>query len=225
MQNIAVAQSTYESMPIFPLPDFVVYPNTVTRLRVFESRYRLLTADVLAGNRLMVLVGLKPGYQDDYYGSPPIFQVGSLCKVVNEERLDDGCYNLSLHCLARVEIERVHRLKPYRVATVNQLPDIIEPAEDLEETISRLTSCIRGLVMQLGDADGLLLNELHTKRKPDILTNRLATYLAREPGDRQRLLEEPSVKARAERLTDIVGDMMLRSVQMGLSGETELLVN
>ena len=225
MQNIAVVESTYESMPLFPLPDFVVYPNTTTRLRVFESRYRMLTADVLAGDRLMVLVGLKPGYQEDYYGSPPIFEVGSLCKVLSEQRLEDGCYNLHLHCLARVKIEMVHKLKPYRVARVNQVPDLVEDPDALADTMQRLTACIRGLVMQLGDADGILLNQLHTTRKPDILTNRLATYLAREPSDRQRLLEEASVRARAERLTAIVGDLMLTSVKLGLSGDDELLVN
>ncbi len=215
MQRVAIVEDHYDNVPIFPLPNFVLFPNTMTRLHVFEPRYSMLTADALAGDRLVVLVGLKPGWEEDYYGSPPVHQVGSLCKIVNEERLDDGRYNLFVHCVARARIHTIHQFEPYRTAAIDVLPDV--PSEDgaaVEDAMSRLVGCVRGLILQLGEHGVVLSSVLTSTRKPDILTNRLAAAIANDPHDKQSLLEQTSVRERAERLTDLSGDLLLRSTEL-----------
>ena len=219
MQHVAIVESQYESVPLFPLPNFALFPNTMTRLHVFEPRYRMLTADALSQDRLVVLVGLKPGWEEDYYGSPPVFAVGSLCKIVNEERLEDGRYNLFMHCVARVRVRTIHRLTPYRTAEVEVIPDHAEEdVEVVEEAIARLVSCVRGLILELGEQGVLLSSVLTSTRKPDILTNRLAAALATDPQHKQALLETTSVRARAERLTDLSGELLLRSSELDHMG-------
>ena len=213
MMDVAVVEKSYDALPVFPLPNFVMFPQTTTRLHIFEPRYRLMASDALATHRLIVLVGLKPGWEADYYGSPPVHEVASLCKIVNEERLDDGRYNLFVHCLARVRIHTVHRLMPYRTAAVTVLPDLTTDASRLTEAADRLVGVVRGLMVKLGDQAPLLGQVLHATHKPAILTNRLAAVLASEPAERQKLLEVLDPADRAERLTELAGELLLRVEQ------------
>jgi ATP-dependent Lon protease len=217
--DVAVVEKSYDALPVFPLPNFVMFPQTTTRLHIFEPRYRLMASDALATQRLVVLVGLKPGWEADYYGSPPVHEVASLCKIVNEERLDDGRYNLFVHCLARVRITTVHRLMPYRTAAVTVLPDVTSDPERLHELADRLVGVVRGLMVKLGEQGGLLGQVLTATRKPAILTNRLAAVLATEPADRQQLLEVVDPVERAERLTELAGELLLRVDQPELDLE------
>ena len=217
MQSVAIVEASYESLPIFPLPNFTMFPHTMTRLHVFEPRYRMMVAEALATDRLLVLVGLRTGWEKDYYGSPPVHEVGSLCKIVNHERLEDGRYTLFIHCVARVRLMTIHQLTPFRTAAVDVLDDEVVAGPELDETISRLIGCVRGLILHLG-ARGVELGKVITStQKPEILTNRLATSLAADPADRQSLLETVDVRERAERLCDHAGDLLLRSA--GLDGE------
>lgn len=62
-------------LPLFPLPETVFFPHTLLPLHVFEPRYRAMVADCLAGEKRMVVVRLLPGWEQDYYGRPPIHTV------------------------------------------------------------------------------------------------------------------------------------------------------
>lgn len=226
MQSIAIVDERYESLPVFPLPTFVIFPQTTQRLHIFEPRYRMLVSDALATNRLLVLVGLKPGWEESYYGSPPAHEVGSLCRIVNEERLADGRYNLYVHCLARVRVRTIHQLQPYRTGEVEVIDEAADDPVELEAAIERLSSTVRGLMMQRGDHASLLAQALSSSKKAGILTHRVATVLAFDPTMRQALLETPSAKDRAERLVDIASDLLLRTTELesvGHEGEVGLL--
>ncbi len=211
MHRVPLVDREYESLPVFPLPNFAMFPHLVTRLHVFEPRYRMMVAESLSTHRLLVLVGLKDGWEDDYYGSPPVHEIGSLCKIINDERLPDGRYNLQLHCLARVHIHTIHQLKPFRTAQVETLDDEFGHDGPRAEAVARLVSCVRGLILHLGEHGAVLANVLNKTRKHDILTNRLAHVLATDPLTRQSLLEVTDVTDRAERLTDLAGDLLLRA--------------
>lgn len=210
MHEVPIVETNYDTLPVFPLPNFVIFPNTMTRLHIFEPRYRLMASEAVASQRLLVLTGLKQGWESDYYGSPPVHEYGSLCKIINEERLEDGRYNLFVHCVARVQITTVHRLMPYRTASVLVCPDqVVDPAR-LDEAMGRLVACVRGLILKLGENGALLGSVLAATRKPAILINRMAAALATDPAERQRLLEMTDPVERAERLADLSGDLLLR---------------
>ena len=55
-----------EALPIFPLPNCVLLPGGLLPLHVFEPRYRELTRDCLAGDQLMAVARLRPGYESTY---------------------------------------------------------------------------------------------------------------------------------------------------------------
>src|SRR5215467_7574945 len=104
---------------LFPLPNLVLFPHVMQPLHIFEPRYRQMTADALAGDRLIALALLRPGWESDYDGKPAIYPVACLGRVVAEQRLDDGRYNILLRGLSRVRlVEELSQGKLYRTARV-----------------------------------------------------------------------------------------------------------
>src|ERR1700733_11034888 len=90
---------------LFPLPNLVFFPQVMQPLHVFEPRYRQMTADALAGDRLIALVLTKPGWEADYAGSPPVHSVACLGKIVADQQMKDGRYNILLRGLSRIQIQ------------------------------------------------------------------------------------------------------------------------
>jgi len=113
------------TIPLFPLSNVVLFPNVFLPLHIFEPRYRAMIGDALDGDRIVGMVMLQPGYEADYEGRPPVFPIGCAGLITRAEPLGDGRYNVILRGLERFRIEREDTDRPYRVAHVSGLPEII----------------------------------------------------------------------------------------------------
>jgi len=60
-------------LPLFPLPNVVLFPGVFLPLHIFEPRYKEMVADALAGDRIIGMALLRPGWEADYEGRPPIY--------------------------------------------------------------------------------------------------------------------------------------------------------
>jgi Lon protease-like protein len=117
--------STGELIRLFPLPNLVLFPGAVLPLHIFEPRYREMTADALADDRRIALVLPRPGWEPDYAGAPAIHAVACVGRIVAEQHLADGRYNILLRGLARMRIvEEVPQGKLYRVARAVLLDEV-----------------------------------------------------------------------------------------------------
>jgi uncharacterized protein len=67
---------------LFPLPNLVLYPHVMQPLHIFEERYREMLEDALAGDRLIAMAVLEPGYEHDYDSRPPIGEYACLGKPI-----------------------------------------------------------------------------------------------------------------------------------------------
>src|SRR6185436_18498955 len=103
-----------ECIPIFPLPNVVFFPKTYLPLHIFEPRYREMLADAEAGGRCIGMVLLKDGWERDYYGTPPIFEIGCMGRLVGVDSLPDGRSNILLQGLSRFVVREQFREKSYR---------------------------------------------------------------------------------------------------------------
>src|SRR5687768_12466332 len=92
------------TIPIFPLPNAVLFPNVFMPLHIFEPRYRAMVADALAGDRIIGMVLLKAGYEVDYNGRPPIYPVGCAGVITHSEPLADGRFNIVLKGMEKFRI-------------------------------------------------------------------------------------------------------------------------
>ena len=81
---------------LFPLPNLVLFPHVLQPLHVFEPRYRELVREALAGDGLIAMGTLLPGWESDYEGRPPVFPMACLGRIVSHHQLDDGSYNILL---------------------------------------------------------------------------------------------------------------------------------
>ena len=64
-------------LPLFPLPNIVFFPHTRLPLHVFEPRYRQLVQDAVEGDERFGIVLLRPGWETDYFGAPPVYEYGT----------------------------------------------------------------------------------------------------------------------------------------------------
>src|SRR3954451_1252177 len=83
-------------VPLFPLPNVVLFPRAVLPLHIFEERYRAMIADALNGQRQIAMALLKPGWERDYYSRPEIEPIVCVGQILTHEQLGDGNYNLLL---------------------------------------------------------------------------------------------------------------------------------
>jgi Lon protease-like protein len=188
---------------LFPLPNLVLYPQVVQGLHVFEPRYRQLTADVLAGDRLLTVVLLKSGWEEDYEGRPAIEAVGCLTRITHHEQRPDGRYDLRVRGIARVRLlEEMPTNKLYRTARAEVIPDVVP--EDLPRLLDlrrELADAVFSRFSPTGPAYRHLRELFDGETPLGALCDMLAYALPVELPLKQQLLEEPHVDARAEILT------------------------
>ena len=91
-------------LPIFPLPNVVLFPNVFLPLHIFEPRYREMVADALKSDRLIGMVLLRPGWQGDYEGRPAVYPIGCSGVITHVDQLADGRYNIVLRGVQRFRI-------------------------------------------------------------------------------------------------------------------------
>ena len=99
------------TIPIFPLPDVMLFPNVSRPLHIFEPRYRAMVADALQGDRIIGMVLLRPGYEADYEGRPPVYPIGCAGVITQSQELPDGRYNIMLRGLVKFRITGEDRVK------------------------------------------------------------------------------------------------------------------
>ena len=92
------------TIPIFPLPNVVLFPNVFLPLHIFEPRYRQMVEDALDGDRIIGMVLLRPGWEGDYEGRPPVYPIGCAGVITHAERLADGRYNIVLRGMEKFRI-------------------------------------------------------------------------------------------------------------------------
>ena len=176
--------------PLFPLPDVVFFPKTLLPLHVYEPRYRALASEALEQGRPICTALLKPGWEADYYGSPEVYPVGCVGRIIQHEKLPDGRYNITLDGQTKVKIESSVRLEPYRLVRVTPVED--DPAwaagENAIEEAAELVRLFRqvhegqGAAIQLGDVFAQNLS-------PESILNTIALHLNAEPEVKEQLLE------------------------------------
>jgi Lon protease-like protein len=126
-------------VPLFPLPNVVLLPRAVLPLHIFEERYKAMTADALAGPRLIAMALLRPGWEKDYYGRPALEPVVCIGRILSSEKLPDGKFNFLLQGHRRARIVReIHPELAYRTAEVVPLQETPTMEIDLMNDRQRL---------------------------------------------------------------------------------------
>jgi Lon protease-like protein len=189
------------TIPIFPLPNAVLFPNACLPLHIFESRYRAMVADALRGDRIVGMVLLQPGFEAEYERRPAVFPIGCAGVITHVESLPDGRYNMILRGIEKFRITGEDHSRPYRLAHIDALPEpVSEPDKALLRSYrERLEGLFAALIERTGSE-----HRFPTTVADEDLVNALAQYVRLDPLERQALLERDGVLARGQALIELL---------------------
>ena len=184
------------------MPETSLFPGVSRPFLIFEPRYREMIADALKGNKIIGMVRLRPGFEKDYEGRPPIFVIGCAGEIEKYEELPDGRYVILLRGLTTFRVlsedgAPARTRKPYRLARVEAVPELLQDEERLG--LSTLRNRIEKLlytVLPLGvDPPDPSLDDAE-------FVNIVAQNLGMPESMRQDLLERNRVVERARALME-----------------------
>ena len=194
-------------IPLFPLPTTVFYPNPSLPLHIFEPRYRSMVADALQGEGEIGMVLLKPGWENDYQGTPEIMTIGCVGKIEQHFQLPEDKYNILLSGLHRFRILHEIEGKLYRQAQVEVLKEI----NDQDLTIGSLPvrqRLIKNMRLYLKNIPGGEKVERSLDMEScDTLggfVDRIAYHFDLPASKMQEFLEEQDVQKRAKSLHSLI---------------------
>jgi ATP-dependent Lon protease len=198
-----------EQLPVLPLKETVVFPDSMTPLAIGQERSIALIDDVVAGERTLALLTVRdaevdtPGW-DDVYGT------GTAAVVHKLIRVPDGTLRILVQGLHRVRLEEPVLDDPYLVGAFGEVPDVLERTQEVEA----LTRNVQGLFARIIGLVPYLPEELQLAAAnvddPSALCNLIASTLRLKTEEKQRLLE----------LTDV--DERLREISRILNRELEV---
>lgn len=188
-------------LPLFPLPNVVFFPHTRLPLHVFEPRYRTMVGDALAADERIGVILLRPGWENDYFGSPPVYEYGTLGMIEQAVSLEEGRYNILLNGTVRFRVVELTTENPYRIARVVAAPEVEAPANEALAERAWLSGLARQYLEFLpGDTK---VPEIASATL-DSLTNALIMSLNIDLELKQELLEEGSVISRSRRVAGLL---------------------
>tara|TARA_B100000315_G_scaffold255973_3_gene300747 strand:+ start:12373 stop:13029 length:657 start_codon:yes stop_codon:yes gene_type:complete len=189
-------------IPLFPLPNVVLFPYTYLPLHVFESRYCEMVHDVLSRGQCVGMALLKEGWEDHYDESPQIFDRGTVGRMVSAKKLSDGRYNIILQGFNRCHYEEQEVSTSYRQAKISLLPE--DNAKTLDPVLlGHLAHAAKEyLISQRADDQYQLIAA--GKISDLVLVNSLSAGLDFSHNERQFLLESKTLAQQAGRLVDLM---------------------
>ena len=181
-------------VPLFPLPNVVLFPRVFLPLHIFEPRYREMVRDALDADRTIGMVLLRDGGAAAGAGNPAVFPTGCAGLITHCEQLPDGRYNIVLRGLYKFRIIEEDRSRSYRRASVETLAEP-DDAAGLREARRRLERLLTGTGSNL---------KLPAGMDGADLVNALSQYLEFDPIEKQALLERNGPIDRCQALGDLL---------------------
>jgi Lon protease-like protein len=185
-------------VPVFPLAGALLFPRSQLPLHIFEPRYRAMTRDALAGDRLIAMVQPK-----DNQEPPGLFEIGCLGRIGSCEELDDGRFNLVLEGLCRVRIAREAAVDTlYRQVDADR-SGFVDDEDAVLGLVQRAE--VEREARRYADALGYMVEWEQVSRLDDeMLVNGIAQIAPLDTGSKQALLEATGLADRADLLVQFM---------------------
>jgi Lon protease-like protein len=176
-----------ERLPIFPLPNVLLFPNMVLPLHIFEERYKRMVNDCLQGDRLLGLFLLRRGWEEEG-ARPTPYEVGGMGRITRAVRYPNGSMDILLSGLARVRILRYVQEKPYLIAEVEMWPDEPDDSEGVEALTRRMVGLFERYVRAKAGDGHELLRGLKLLASPIDLLHFIVTNMPLDVHDKQEIM-------------------------------------
>ena len=194
---------TAELLPILPLRETVVFPDSMTPLAIGQERSIRLVDEAVAGDRAIALVTSRSGEEEAQSGDD-LYDVGTSAVIHKMIRVPDGTLRILVQGQNRIRLDEVEQTEPYLAGRFQELPDV----GGREKEIEALARNVEGLFGRIIALVPYLPEELElaaaNAEGPSALANLIAATLRLKTEEKQELLAEPDVEARLRRLTVVL---------------------
>ncbi|HMT05829.1 MAG TPA: endopeptidase La [Solirubrobacterales bacterium] len=219
-EAIRDSQDLPEAMPVLPLRDTVAYPDTLAPLGVGQERSIKLVDDVLAGNRMLVMVASRDP-EEDTPSPDQLHGVGVVGVVTRMLKVPDGTIRILVQGSQRVKLDDYVTEKPYLVARITEMPDIVEESPELEALTRNVQKTFSDIIEQIPYLPEELQLAVTNIDEPSALSHLIAGALRISTEEKQLLLEEVDVARRLRMLSEILA-RELEVIQLGSQIQSEV---
>jgi ATP-dependent Lon protease len=196
-------------IPLFPLPNLVLFPHIVVPLHIFEERYKLMINGCIEGDEVFGLVLLRAGADDE--NEETIHRVGVTARIVEVERLDEGRMNILCEGERRFRIYRLTHQNPFWKGAVDFIEDDERNAtEALYEQVAELYRSVVNLSAKLSGSQEA---ELVLPDSATDLSYMVSYVLDIDSEEKQKLLEMDSTAERLRMLLAHLTDALRKLEQ------------
>jgi len=190
-------------LPVLPLKETVVFPDSMSPLAIGQERSVKLVEDVVSADRVVALVTVRnpeadpPGWDD-------LYETGTAALVQKMIRVPDGTLRILVQGLRRIRLTGRVEEEPYLVAEVEEVADVVEASRELEaltRNVQNLFGRIIGLAPYLPEELQLAAANVED---PGALSYLVASTIRIKTEEKQRLLEVADVTERLRELSGIL---------------------
>lgn len=214
-----LSQEHLDALPVFPLPRVVFFPHTSLPLHVFEHRYRSMIQWCLDHEWPIAIPRVLPGHEEEQLGSPPVSNIAGVGRIVTQQALPDGRFNVVVEGLARVRLVEEHaRRQPWREWRVEAIEDPPVGGREVEDLVVATRQCLAQLRERVPALRALLEGPTLKTDDARVLADRLGSLLFHSPVQRQDLLETTDAVERLKQITARLGRLLI-----GAIGEQDLI--
>lgn len=197
-----------ENVPLISLPEIVLLPGEHFPIHIFEDHFRAMIESALSSEKLVAITQVKPGWEKESKPDLKIYKIAGLGKIVMDERLSDGRFNLVILGYSRIKIEQIVLESLYRRAKVKILSDKFSQTSmtflhSLGLEIIQEAKHLFNLINLDGTFDKTTIPSFEKLSLESLSLSRLCDFTAAifcSPTEKQMILEETDVVARAEKL-------------------------
>ena len=139
------------TLPVLPLKDTVVFPESVTPLAIGQERSIKVVEDVVSGDRVLALVTVRNA-EADQPGWDDLYEVGTAAVIHKMIKVPDGTLRILVQGLKRIKLDRQVQSDPYLTGEFSELADELNETPEVEaltRNVQNLFARVIGLVPYL----------------------------------------------------------------------------
>jgi ATP-dependent Lon protease len=188
---------------VLPLRDTVTFPDMLIPLNVGQQRSIELINDVLRGDRSIGMVASR-NPEVETPAPEDLYTVGVIGVVARMIRVPDGTLRVLIQGSQRMRIDGWVATDPYLVAQISELPDVVNPNNELTALMRNVQQTFTDIVSEVPYLPEELQIMVANVEDPSVLTHLIAGALRLRTEEKQELLEEVDVSKRLRRLSEIL---------------------
>jgi ATP-dependent Lon protease len=193
------------TLPVLPLKETVVFPESMMPLAIGQERSIKLIDDVVGGDRMLALVTVRTDAEDaDPTEWEHLYSIGTAAVVHKMIRVPDGTLRILVQGLRRIRLERQVHEDPYLVGEFVEVPDELVESKEVEALTRNVQSLFARIIALVPYLPEELQLAAANVDDPSALCHLVASTLRLKTEEKQKLLEEANVEERLREVTRIL---------------------